>query len=46
MNPDQVCAARSPDLEAFVTGGHNFTMPLRVEEIWRGSKRYIPISLR
>ena len=23
MNPDQVRAARSPDLETFTTGGHN-----------------------
>ena len=26
MNPDQVRAARSPDLEVFATGRHNFVM--------------------
>jgi hypothetical protein len=26
MNPDQVHAARSPDLEVFATGGYNFAM--------------------
>ena len=46
MNPDQVHAARSPDLEVFAMGGQNFMMPLWVEEVWCGSKHYIPISLR
>ena len=48
MNPDQVRVARSPDLEVYAMGGHNFQAAVMGggDEMWRGAKHYISTSLK